>query len=91
LLGAARRGASLARSFNKKARSSERAFNLNLFYLNEVLNLEDHATDARIVYLLNRTADLAKTKSLQGATLIVLIADGALYLGDAQLLCVSHF
>ena len=77
---------------NRKAPLIERGFiHLKFFYLYEVLNLEDHATNARIVYLLNRSTDLTKTKSLQGATLIVLVADGALYLGDAQFLCVSHY
>lgn len=44
---------------NRKAPLIERGFiHLKFFYLYEVLNLEDHATNARIVYLLNRATDL---------------------------------
>ena len=64
---------------------------LKLFNLYEVLYLENHATNSRIVYLVYRTTNLAKTKSLQGATLIILVTNWALYLSNAQSFCVSHY
>lgn len=66
-------------------------FCLDLFDFDEMFDLEDHASHAGIVDLLNRATDLAKTKSFKGATLIVLLADRALDLSDAEsLLSVRH-
>ena len=64
---------------------------LDLFDLDQVLHLEDHAADGLVVHLLHGAVDLAEAKRAQGLALVVLVADGAFHLGDAQgLLCVSH-
>ena len=61
---------------------------LDLFDLDKVLDLKDHAADGLVVNLIDSLADTAKTKGLQGFALIGLAADGALNLRDTQgLLC----
>ena len=71
----------ISKHIHKKARCEQRAFgskieeDLVLNNLNEVLDLEDHATDGRRISLLNRTADFAKAQSLQGFTLVGRTAD----------------
>lgn len=62
---------------------------LELFDLDEVLDLEDHAADAFVVSMLSGATNLAKTECLQGAALVVLATDGALDLSNAESL-FSH-
>ena len=74
----------------KKARCEQRAFISNseeelvLNDLDEVLDLEDHAADGRVVHLVNGAADLAKAQSLQGLALVGRTADRGANLGDVK-------
>ena len=83
-------------TYTQKARCEQRAFEskieegLALNNLDEVLDLEDHATDGRRISLLNRAADFAKAQSLQGFALVGRTADLGANLGDVKSLRFSH-
>lgn len=66
-------------------------FCFDLFDFDEVLDLEDHATYARIVDLINAATDLTETERFERSLLIVLLTDRRFDLRDAEsLLSVSH-
>ena len=65
---------------------------LDVLDLDEVLDLEDHAADCRVVHLLDRAANLAEAQRLEGLALVGLVADRALDLRDTQrLFCVRQY